>query len=245
MSRRSFVLAIAIFVCLTGGVSTGAWMLVRYEPPIYRRAAVPPGKERHDLSVACQQEFLQLYASVADHDEHEPWMHQFSDAEINSYLAEHFVQSGLEEKLLPEGISQPRLVIDPDKIRLAFRYGSGVWSTVISIDLCVWLVKGEPNVVAMKLIGFHAGALPVSAQSLLERISESGPPNGIGVDWYRDDGFPVALLRFQSDQPHPTLELEAIQLDKGRITIQGRTKDPATLRAFLQNPLTALKIFAE
>lgn len=244
MSRRSFVLAVAIFVCLTSGVGAALWMLVRYEPNVYLRAAVPPGEQRHQLSEKCERELIQLYNSVASADDQE-WGHRFTDSEINSYLAEHFVQSHLNEHVLPEGISEPRLVIEADKIRVAFRYGVGLWSTIVSIDLCIWLVKGEPNVVALKLVGFHAGALPISAQSLLESITKTCQDNGIGVDWYRDEGYPVALVRFQAEQPHPTLELEVIKLDQGAIHIQGRTKDPASLRAFLENPLLGFKFFAE
>jgi hypothetical protein len=244
MSRRSFVVALAVFLCLTCGVGATLWMLVRYEPGVYLHAAMPPGEDRQKLSAKCQRELMQLLTSVTDHDEQQ-WGHSFSDNEINSYLAEHFVQSRLDKQFLPEGISQPRVVIDPDKIRVAFRYGSGLWSTIITIDLHAWLVKGEPNVVALKLVGFHAGALPISAQSLLDNITKTCQDNGIGVDWYRDDGYPVALLHFQNEQPHPTLELELIKLDKGAIHIQGRTRDPASLRAFLENPLLGLRFVAD
>ncbi|HWG45441.1 MAG TPA: hypothetical protein VN688_21945 [Gemmataceae bacterium] len=244
MSRRSLLLAIGIFLCLTSGVGTTLWMLVRYEPRIYLQAAVPPGEARHRLSADCSRELMRLYSSVTDHDD-QAWEHRFTDEQINSYLAEHFVSSQLDKTLLPEGISQPRIVIEADKVRVAFRYGSGLWSTVVSIDLRLWLVKGEPNVVALKLVGFHAGALPISAQSLLERISETCLANGIGVDWYRDEGFPVALLRFQTEQPHPTLELELIKLEPGAIHIQGRTKDPASLRAFLETPLRDFKLVSD
>jgi hypothetical protein len=244
MSRRSVLLAIAISICLTCAVGATLWILVRYEPSIYLHAAMPPGEQRHQLSEKCQQELMKLYSSVANPDDQE-WGHRFTDSEINSYLAEHFVQSHLNEHMLPEGVSEPRLVIEPDKIRLAFRYGTGLWSTVVSIDLRVWLVKGEPNVVALKLVGFHAGALPISAQSLLESITKTCQDNGIGVDWYRDDGAPVAVLRFQAEQPHPTLELETIKLESGAIHIEGRTKDPASLRAFLADPLARLKLVAD
>jgi len=246
MSRRSLLLAIAIFICLTCAVGATLWVLIRYEPRIYLQAAVPPGEQRHQLSEKCSNELMQLYNSVSvPNPEDQEWGHRFTDNEINSYLAEHFVQSHLNEHLLPEGVSEPRLVIEPDKIRLAFRYGSGLWSTVVSIDLRVWLVKGEPNVVALKLVGFHAGALPISAQSLLESFTKTCQDNGIGVDWYRDDGAPVAVLRFQAELSHPTLELETIKLESGAIHIEGRTKDPASLRAFLADPLAHLKLVAD
>jgi hypothetical protein len=244
MSRQSLILAIAIVLCLVCGVGAALWVLVRYEPSIYSQAAMPPGEKRHQLSEKCSRELMELYASVASSDEQE-WGHRFTDSEINSYLAEHFVQSRLNEHVLPDGISEPRLVIEPDKIRVAFRYGSGLWSTIVTIDLRIWLVKGEPNVVALKLVGFHAGALPISAQSLLETITKTCQDNGIGVDWYRDDGAPVALLRFQAEQPHPTLELETIKLEPGAIHIEGRTKDPASLRAFLEDPLGNLRLVTE
>jgi hypothetical protein len=246
MSRRSLVLAVAIFLCLMCGVGAILWLLVRYEPNVYLQAAVPPGEQRHQLSEKCWRELWELYHSVANSNgDEEEWSHRFTDSEINSYLAEHFVQSHLNEHILPEGVSEPRLLLSPDKVRVAFRYGSGLWSTIVTIDLRIWLVKGEPNVVALKLVGFHAGALPISAQSLLESITKTCQDNGIGVDWYRDEGAPVALLRFQAEQPHPTLELEMIKLEPGAIHIKGRTKDPASLRAFLADPLANLRLIAE
>lgn len=245
MSRRSLLLAIAIFCCLTCGVGAALWMLVRYEPRLYLQAAVPPGEIRQKLADECSNELSHLYSSVTNPQEEEGWAHRFTDEQINSYLAEHFVRSHADKDFLPEGISQPRIVIEADKIRIAFRYGKGLWSSIVSIDLRVWLVKGEPNVVALKLVGFHAGALPISAQSLLENITQTCQKNGIGVDWYRDDGAPVALLRFQAEQPHPTLELETIKLEAGAIHIEGRTKDPASLRAFLADPLAHLRLVTD
>ena len=244
MSRRSVLLAVAIFLCLTGAVGATLWTLVRYEPRVYLQAAVPPGEERHKLSENCWRELMQLYNSVASQDE-QPWSHRFTDEQINSYLAEHFVSSNLDKSLLPEGIKQPRIAIEADKIRIAFRYGSGLWSSIVSVDLRLWLVKSEPNVVALKLVGFHAGALPISAQSLLESINEKCQEYGIGIDWYRDDGCPVALIRFQNEQPHPTLELKRIKLEQGAIHIEGHTKDPASLRAFLADPLANLRLVTE
>ena len=113
----------------------------------------------------------------------------------------------------------------PERMRLAFRYRSRLICTVVSLDLRIWLPKGESNVVAIQLEGLRAGALPFKAQWLLEQISEVGRQNGIEVNWYRHDGHPVALLRFQADHPRPTLQLKAVQLEEGRITIRGRSGD--------------------
>jgi hypothetical protein len=245
MSRRSFLLALAILFCLTFGVSAIMWLLVRYEPSVYLRAAVPAGKERHQMSENCWRELMQMYNAVTATDDQE-WAHRFTDEQINSYLAENFdLNQSDEKKILPKGVSEPRIILEKDKMRIAFRYGKGFWSSIVSIDLRVWLVKGEPNVVALKFVGFHAGALPISAQSLLESITETCKNLGVGIDWYRDDGAPVAVLRFQAEQQHPTLELEMIEMEAGAIHIQGRTKDVASLRVFLADPLASLKLVTQ
>ena len=68
---------------------------------------------------------------------------RFTEQQINGYLNEGFVQSGLSDRILPEGISEPRVLLEPDKVRLAFRYGSGPWSTVVTLDFHVWLSRHE------------------------------------------------------------------------------------------------------
>ena len=127
--------------------------------------------------------------------------------------------------LLPDGVSWPRVRFEPDRIRLAFHYGRGLWATVVSIDLRVWQPVNEPNVVALELEGFHAGALPISAQSLLDQISEMLRQHNVQVTWYRHNGHPTAATKFQSDQPRPTAQLQQVELKPGMLVITGHSGD--------------------
>jgi hypothetical protein len=256
MSRRSFVLAVSFLVFLAGGLAATLFLMVRYEPRPYLQAAVPPGATRQQLDHDFKHQVFQLVNAFSDeHEEHDnpgfppvaagedrenqPWGIRFTAQQINSYFAESFVKSGLENQLVDNHISQPRVVIEPDRIRLAFRYGSGIMGSIISIDLRVWLAKGEANAIALQMVGFHAGALPISAQSLLERITQVARESyNISVDWYREDGYPVALLRFQPRQSRTTLILQGVQLEDGAITIHGRSNDPASLQTMLGLPIT-------
>jgi hypothetical protein len=223
MSRRSILVAISLV--LFGGVSVGAtlYALLHYEPGHYRRAAVAPGEHRVKLSIEFYKEFCAFVNSMSTEPDH--WFGEFSDERINSYLDEQLMRCGLGDKILPDGISEPRVIFEEDRLQLAFRYRSRLVNTVVSISARVWLPKAESNVVAVQLQGFRAGALPFTAQWLLERISESARQNGIEVNWYRHEGYPVALLRFQADQARPTLQLTAIQIERGKITIHGRSAD--------------------
>jgi hypothetical protein len=232
MSRRSLYLALFLVFLLMCGAVAGLCLLVRYEPGPYVQAAVPAGEPRKKLSDEFLQEFLQLLNILTD--AREDWDARFTDEQINSYFAETFISSGLEERVLPEAISQPRIVIEPDVIRLAFRYGSGFWSTVVSIDLKPWLAEGEPNVIALQVVGFRAGALPISAQKLFETVSDLGRHNGITIDWYRYEGHPTALLRWHTDLSRPAFELQDLHLEKGAITIQVRSTEGLPARAQLR-----------
>jgi hypothetical protein len=257
MSRRSFVIAVTSLVFLACGLAASLFLMVRYEPRTYLQAAVPPGANRQQLARDFTHQFFQLVNAFSDDREerdggvfppgngsseerdNQPWGIRFTSQQINSYFAESFVKSGLETQLADNHISQPRVIIEPERVRLAFRYGTGVLSSIISIDLRVWLAKGEANAVALQLIGFHAGALPISAQSLLERISQVARDSyNLNIDWYRDEGYPVALIHFQQRQSRTTLILQGIQLEEGAITIHGRSNDPASVQTMLQLPAT-------
>lgn len=223
MSRRSFILAIAIVVVFSCTFAGGLYALLSYEPGHYTRNAIQSDEQRTQLCKECMTELIDFWNALTN--DRDGWHCSFTDDQINCYLDDEFVRSGVGDKLLPEEIAQPRVFFDSDRMRLAFRYRSSLISTVVSVTLRIWLPKVEGNVVAVKLESLRAGALPFKAQWLLEQISEVARQNGIEVTWYRHEGQPVALLRFQADQARSTLQLKAIQVESGRITIQGRTGD--------------------
>jgi hypothetical protein len=234
MSRKSFVLGICIALVLASAVSGALMLLVRNEPSAYSRVAVPPGEAREAQSKEFFASFTKLMNDIQGEDVagEIDWDAEFGEEQINSFFDEGFVHSGISEELLPDGISGLKVAIEPDMLQVMFRYGSGTWSTVISIDLHVWLAGGEPNVVAMELKSFRAGSLPISAQSLLERISEALRRNKVDVSWYRNNGNPVAVLQFQSDPQNSPVQLKILRLEQGRIILHGKSSD-GTGAAFL------------
>src|SRR5262245_25629721 len=196
MRRKSVLMAVGVLV-LAGLVILGVLaLLARHTPRFYDRASVPAGKLRQDQSKSCFQEFGQLFNAIKNH--YPSWHVTFTEAQLNSFFEEEFLTSGIAKRLLPEGVTAPRVVIEQDKIRLAFRYGTPPWSTIISVDMRVWLAPKERNVVVLELQSLHAGSLPISAQSLLEQLSAMIRRHGIDVTWYRHNGNPTAVLRFQS-----------------------------------------------
>jgi hypothetical protein len=217
MSRKSLLMALGIILLLVGSAGTALALLVSHEPDFYRKAAMQPGEDRKRLATAFANNYAQFLFNVKN--EEKKWDTEFTQEQINSFLEEDLARPGNLEKNFPEGIREPRIAIDANRVRFAFRYGTDPWSTVVSIDLNVWLTAKEPNVVALQLEGLHAGSLPISAQSMLDRFAESLREKDIEVTWYRHEGKPVALLRFQPGHKAPTVLLRHLKLEQGKIHI--------------------------
>jgi hypothetical protein len=220
MSRKSLLLALLIVTSMTAAAGTVLAILLRYEPAFYVRGAIPPGERRAQRSKECISEFTSILSGILNKDQGSA---QFSEEQLNSYFQEDFLTKHSAENPLPEGVSNLRVAFDTDKLRLAFRYGRGALSTVISLAIRPWIVAREPNVVALEFESLHAGALPISAQWLLERVSEAARQQDVDVSWYRLNGHPVVLLRFQAGRVHPTFQLQRLELRQGVFLISGRS----------------------
>jgi hypothetical protein len=221
MRRKTLILALLVVVVLLSGTGATLAILVRHEPSYYRRGAMPLGQQRHIWSTQFFGEMSHLWSAIQE--PLEVWDAEFTTDQINSYLQDGFLDQRLDEKMLPDNMSDPRVAIDQDRLRLGFRYGFGRWNAIVTIDMRLWVAQGEANTVGLELLGLHVGALPVSAQSLLEHVSEAARRNGVDVSWYRYNGHPVALLRFSANQPRSPVQLKQVDLKEGRMLIQGRS----------------------
>jgi hypothetical protein len=204
--------------------------MVLHEPVSYGAISIPAGQERRDLSGQFYTSVWHMMDSVRNPNE-EQWGATFSADQINSYFEEDFLRA--RPFRLPDDIHSPRVHIESNRLCLAFRYGEGFWSSVITLELNAWLVANEPNAVAVEVLGLHAGSLPCSTQSLLERVADTARQWNVEVTWYRYQGHPVALLRFPSDQPTPAIVLQRLELQEGKIVIAGRSTEGAPLRNLL------------
>jgi hypothetical protein len=230
VTRKSLLLAVAIVLALAGSAGAGLVIISRHEPTFYRRTAVPPGEGRRRLS----GEFVTEFARLIDGVLNKKWNARFTEEQINSYLEEDFLRQHTAECPLPEGISEPRIALDTNRIRLGFRYGAGHWNTVISLDIHVWLVPKETNLVAFEFLGMHAGAMPISAHGWLERQLDGIRRRNIDASWYRHHGHPVLLLRFQADRSTPTFRLQELNLHPGLLSVTGHSIESAPQDAVSQ-----------
>jgi hypothetical protein len=223
MSRKSLLIGVGIIVLAIGATTGTLVLMVLHEPEFYRRSGIPAGEQRQKWSREFRREALDLYSGITGYKN---WGARFSEQQINSYLAEDLLRTGgVERAAFPEGFSDPRVSIDQDRIRLGFRYGGKRWSAIVSIDLRVWLVENEPNVIALQVEQMRVGSLPITVQSLLERFAEAVRRQDIEKDiemsWYRHNGKPVALVRIAPGRKDPAVQLLQVKMHPGMMSLRG------------------------
>lgn len=224
--KRTIIVLATIFVLLLLGVGAGLALLVVHEPGYYARYQVPPGRERIELSRKCVATIASMAGNIAGGAP--DWAGEITDEQLNSFFAEDFQKWGEAESLRRVGITSPRIIFEQDRMRLAFRYSTGAFSTIISLDIKVWLTPQDANVVAVEFLGRYAGSLPISAHALLEVLSTQARERNVEVTWYRHNGNPVALVRFQANRLRPTFQLHRLELSDGKIAIAGRNVPEAS-----------------
>lgn len=228
MKRRRVLLLSMVAVPLVGAAVVV--LMLRHEPRFYRQAEVEPGPHRQQLSRACSKSFSGIVNQAID--PHGEWSYSFTANQLNSFFEEGF--RDLEGKSLEKlNIGHPRVVFEDDRLRLAFRYGSGWWSTVLSYDLKIWVAAKDTNVLVVEVQGRNAGAMPMPTHHILNELSDLGRKHNIEVNWFRNEqNHPVALVRFNSDRPRPATQLTGLKIRDGQLTIQGQAVQAPQQGAF-------------
>ncbi|HVK17692.1 MAG TPA: hypothetical protein VM533_12150 [Fimbriiglobus sp.] len=221
MRRRSVLYALLI-LCLAGVAVVGTLaLLVKQEPAFY---TADPGDGATDVEVASA--VLTRFGDLMNDVRLQPkWSGSFTATELNAFLRENLREDGWLARVLPPELTDPRVAIDGDRVKVAGRVGDGIWSTVVSAELRVWLVKDEVNTVAVELVGMRAGVLPVELQWFrgLDAIAEAVQDRNVDVSWYRHDGHLVGVFRLYADQPRPPTQLQTVMVADGRVTVAGRS----------------------
>jgi len=232
--RRSIFLTILILVAAVGlslGVLT---VLFKQEPEFY---TAPSDGEDDDLTaVAVLTRFGDLKNDIRSKPD---WGATFTGEELNAFLRANLADGETLASILPEGLSSPRVSIDGDRVKIAARYrhaGSEFFSTVVVIELKIWLVSQQLNTVAVEFCKVTAGAVPIGSQSQLDKITEAAKDSNIDVMWYRHDGNPVGLFRFYADQSRPTTHIRTVSVGDGRVTVGGKSLIDPTVGPVVAKP---------
>lgn len=214
------LLALAL---LLGGVSAclgSILYLAKREPAFYRDAPSLSEWDAREKSARLLTRMQDLKNEIRSKPE---WGDTFTAEDLNCFFRENMSRRGGLCAILPEGFHSPRVAIEGDRLKLGFRYRDGFWSTVVWVELKIWLVANEVNLIAVEVCDLSAGSLPIGSQSILDAISEAARDSNIEVTWYRHKGNPVGLFRLYADQPRPAAQVLTLEVKDGNIVIAGRS----------------------
>jgi hypothetical protein len=153
------------------------------------------------------------------------WEARFSEEAINAWLAGVLPQKFPEA--LANGVSDPRVAIEGETVRLAVLYRKGSTSTVVSLAAQVHLTV-EPNEVAVRIDDVRAGALPVPLARFLDEVTLRAAQAGLPLRWTEAGGKPVALVRLPLDPKAfkgRQLTLERLAFQDRELVVGGRTEE--------------------
>ena len=218
--RRTVLLALALLLTTVCTVLGSVGYAVKREPDFYSRSPCPADWDTRQKAARMVTRVLDLKNDIRSKSE---WGDTFTADDLNCFFVENMGHKGGFSSLLPERFHSPRVAIDGDRLKIGFRYGEGFWSTVISLELRVWLVADETNVVAVELCDLRAGGLPFGSQSILDWIAEAARDSNVEVTWYRHKSNPVGLFRFYANQPQPPTQILTLEVKDGTFTVAGRS----------------------
>src|SRR6516165_1702676 len=141
--------------------------MLKCEPAFYTAAACPADYDTREKASRLLTRVQDLKNDIRTKAE---WGETFTTEELNCFFAEMMAENGTFTGMLPRGFHSPRVAIEGDRLKLGFRYGKGFWSTVVWVELRVWLVADEINLMAIEVRDLRAGSAGVGAQSILDAI---------------------------------------------------------------------------
>ncbi|HID22676.1 MAG TPA: hypothetical protein EYP14_09780 [Planctomycetaceae bacterium] len=194
------------------------WALLT-PPRFYQEAEESLGRaDRSEQAEALVQKSVRL----ADDVHHRPrWSVQFTEPEINSWLADWLPKQAPE--WLPPGVCDPRIALGQGTLELGFRVDRLPGRGVLSVTLRPHVLTDHR--LALQIERVRAGRLPIPLDRVLEELRQSGLVDRWRTRWYLQDGRDVAVIDL-NEIVDPAIRLDAIEIRDGRLTIVGSRRAP-------------------
>ena len=215
MKRSHALIAGCLLLLLTAVAAAAGWSF-NQAPRFYRDALVQPADhaQRQQQAKHLESRTMRFVEEIYHAD---AWSQEFTDVQINSWLAEELPRHRGE--WLPPGVYQPRVQFTEGTIHLAFRYIDDCWDTVVSVQLKPQIACR--NCLAVEFVGAHAGGIPLPMDNVLSEISRTLTAAGWLHVWTERDGHRVILLDLdQAGLAQPVLE--SLEVRAGVFQVSGR-----------------------
>ena len=223
--RRFLRLAIRAMLLTIVAVAVTGWLLyasAQKEPEFYQTALAVSDQAQAEQGRVFEKQFIDLQNKARTQRQ---WQAIFTEGQINGWLA-----SDLPEKFpgtLPRNVSEPRVEIEKDILRIAFRFNSSRIQGIIQADVDAFCTK-IPGQIAIRIRRVRTGLLPIPVNSIADRLSSAIRRLGANVEWTEIDGNPVALIGIPENSVNignKRVTIESIQLLEKKLMLTGISVD--------------------
>lgn len=201
--------------------------VLRHEPAFYRSriAAALDGEPPPAQMQQGRRLVTKLSALQADFVRPGRWEAAIAEEEVNAWLATDLPRN--HSRLLPAGLSAPRVAIGPRRVRLGARVGGPLLGSVCSIDLEV--VLRDVNQLGIVVDDARLGGLPLPRGPVTHEIARRVDALGMATELRRLDGRTVLVVYIPSthDAGATSHWLESLALEDGAVLVAGVTRDAA------------------
>ncbi len=227
------ILAALFAILLVLAVS--AWYVyqsAQVVPEYYEALLDQPMEVLDEAGDQFETEILELQNSAIELGE---WQAVFTQDQINGWLA-----SDLPQKFpnsLPREITQPRVALNLDELKIIFRYDSPKLTGIVEASGDAFCTE-ELNQIAVRIKHIRSGVLTLPIASWTKQIGNILIKNGCPTQWTEQDGDTIALIELPldvSEQEDQKLVIESIEVLDGKVVLQGVTLNPEDLGAYQQS----------
>lgn len=150
------------------------------------------------------------------------WYLKVTEEEINGWLATDLPRNHAHS--LPPGVSDPRVEIADDVIRIAAKMKSGILSGVAHAELKIY--SPETNTIIVVIRRAAIGALPLPLQKFVESLKTIAARADWDVRQMQSGGSPTLVITIPNslDEKGRELELTNIYISKGQVELSGKVK---------------------
>jgi hypothetical protein len=200
---------------------TVAGVLASQAPQFYvDRLDVGDEQKLEELASQFLSRGSRLYNSIVSGSN--AWRESFDESSINAWFAYDLKRN--HQRSLPKGVSEPRMALEHDCLRVGFRWGFGPVSSVVQIAVKTWVYK--ENNLAVELKGASAGSLPLPTTYVRRVVESVAERNGCEIHWKRNGANLVALITL----PERGIKLRRAEVADGCLILSGKSVQLASIK---------------
>lgn len=192
--------------------------LVGHQPDFYRRAVGPGDPQVEQQSRRLVSKVSALQASWTRTGD---WEAVLDEDEINAWLATDLPRN--HSRLLPAGMADPRVALEPGRIVVAVRVSR--WSLSVVATCRAEVVLRDVNRLGVVVEHVSLGRMPLPVGPVLRDIVRRLSTAGLPTDLRRIDGRQILVISLPA-APDPTAlghTLDRLTIDTGSVVFAGRT----------------------